>query len=51
MGVRKGKTRTNIVLDDVLKKKLQELAEEDNRSFNNYVCLILANYVKDKERN
>lgn len=38
-------TRTNITITKELKKQLEELAKNDNRSFNNLVITILKNYV------
>lgn len=38
-------TRTNITISKELKKQLEELAKNDNRSFNNLVITILKNYV------
>lgn len=46
MGVSKEKTRTLITLEKELKVKLEKLAKEQNRSFNNLVVTILKDYVK-----
>lgn len=40
------KVRTNIILDPAFKAKLDELAKEQNRSFNNFVVTVLQEYVK-----
>jgi len=39
-------TRTNITFSKELKKRLEELAKQENRSFNNMVITILESYVK-----
>lgn len=39
-------TRTNITIPKALKKKLEEIAKEQNRSFNNLVITILENSTK-----
>ena len=38
-------TRTNIAISKELKAKLEELAKQQHRSFNNLVISILKNYV------
>lgn len=45
MAISESKTRTLVTLDKELKKKLEELAEKENRSFSNYVETILKNHV------
>lgn len=42
-------TRTNITISKELKLKLEELAKQDNRSFNNYVITILKDHVDSLE--
>lgn len=54
MAVGKDKTRTIISLEKDMKTKLEELAQDDGRSFNNYVVNVLKNHIqsledKDKE--
>jgi len=39
-------TRTNITISKELKSKLEELAKQDNRSFNNYVITVLKEHVE-----
>jgi predicted CopG family antitoxin len=41
-------TRTNITIPKDLKSKLEKLAKEDNRSFNNLIITILENYANKK---
>lgn len=48
MAVSKDNTRTLITLPKELKTKLEKLAKEDERSFNNLVVKILKDYVADK---
>lgn len=50
MTVGKDKVRTLISINKELKNQLQELAEKDNRSFNNMVITILKEYVKENEK-
>ena len=38
-------TRTNITISKELKKQLEDIAKEQNRSFNNLVITILKNFV------
>ena len=38
-------TRTNITISKELKKQLEELAKNDNRSFNNYIITVLKEHV------
>jgi predicted HicB family RNase H-like nuclease len=40
-------TRTNITIPKELKTKLEKIAKEQNRSFNNLVITILKEYVGD----
>ena len=43
------KIRTNIILDKELKAKVEAIAKEQNRSFNNFVVTVLQEYVKRLE--
>ena len=40
-----------IRIDKIIKQKLDNIALDEKRSLNNLVCLILENYVKEKESN
>ena len=40
-------TRTNITISKELKAQLEELARQDNRSFNNYVITVLKEHVEN----
>lgn len=40
-------TRTNITISKELKTQLEELAKQDNRSFNNYVITVLKEHVEN----
>ena len=42
-------TRTNITISKELKKQLEDIAKEQNRSFNNLVITILKNFVSDSQ--
>ena len=50
MSVGKDKVRANLIINKELKKRLEELAIKENRSFNNMVITILENYLKPTER-
>ena len=41
--------RTNITISKELKKQLEDIAKEQNRSFNNLVITILKNFVSDTQ--
>lgn len=43
-------TRTNITISKELKKQLEDIAKEQNRSFNNLVITILKNFVSDTQK-
>ena len=40
-------TKTNITISKELKAQLEELAKQDNRSFNNYVITVLKEHVEN----
>lgn len=42
-------TRTNITISKELKRQLEDIAKEQNRSFNNLVITILKNFVSDTQ--
>lgn len=44
------KSKVSITLDSDIIEKLKEMAEKDDRSFSQYVNLILRNYLKDLEK-
>ena len=44
--MREGKTRIVAVVDDALKRKLQELAESEKRSLSSLVNFVLESYIK-----
>lgn len=43
------KVKVSITLDSDLVEKVKELAEEDDRSFSQYINLLLKNHIKSKE--
>lgn len=45
MSISKNKTRTQITIEKVDKTKLEQIAKEQNRSFNNLVITILKDYL------
>ncbi|MEM4994976.1 DNA-binding protein [Priestia sp. SB1] len=49
MTISKNNTRTPLTIDKEFKKKLEEIALEENRSLNNLVVTILQDYVKNRE--
>lgn len=48
MTISKDNTRTLITIPKELKKQLEEIAKQDNRSFNNLVIKILKDYVNKR---
>ena len=49
MSIAENKTRTNITIEKDLKEKIEKLAKEDDRSFNNYLIKVLKEHVASKE--
>ncbi|MCR3759169.1 DNA-binding protein [Clostridium felsineum] len=45
MAISKDKVRSNLVIDKELKKQLEEIAKQQNRSFNNLIITILQEYI------
>ena len=45
MSISKNNTRTNITIPKTLKKELEDIAKQENRSFNNLVITILKEFV------
>lgn len=43
------KNKVSITLDADIIEKLKEMAEKDDRSFSQYINLILRNYLKDSQ--
>lgn len=43
------KTKVSITLDTDLIQNIKLLAEEDDRSFSQYINLVLKEYLKDKK--
>lgn len=50
MTISKENTRTNITIPKELKAQLEEIAKNENRSFNNLVITILKDYVSSTTR-
>lgn len=48
MAISADNTRTNITIPKDLKAKLEQLAKEDGRSFNNLVIKILREYAENR---
>ncbi len=47
MAISQDKVRTIITIPKDLKKELEKIAEQDNRSFNNLVIKILKDFVSN----
>lgn len=43
-------TRTNITIPKELKKELEDIAKEQNRSFNNLVITLLKDFVSSTQK-
>lgn len=48
MSISKDKVRANLIIEKDLKVKLEKLAKEQNRSFNNLVITVLMDYANSK---
>lgn len=48
MAISSDNTRTNITIPKYLKAKIEHLAKEDGRSFNNLVIKILREYAENR---
>lgn len=44
------KNKVSITLDADVIEKIKELAEKDERSFSQYINLVLRNYLKNTEK-
>lgn len=47
MSISKENVRANLIINRELKKKLEEVAAKENRSFNNLVITILKDYIEN----
>lgn len=45
------KSKVSITLDDDIISRIKELSEEDDRSFSQYINMVLKQYLKDMENN
>lgn len=50
MSISKEKIRANLVIDKNLKKQLEEIAKQQNRSFNNLIITILQEYINEPNK-
>ena len=50
MTVKYDKTRTNITFPIQLKEQLEQIAKQENRSFNNLVITVLQDFVKSADK-
>lgn len=50
MTISKDNTRTSITIPKDLKKELEDIAKEQNRSFNNLVITILKDFVSSTQK-
>lgn len=46
-----GKKKVSITLDEEVVKQVKELAEDSDRTFSQYVNLVLKKYLKSREDN
>ncbi|MGF6364646.1 hypothetical protein M2454_000473 [Aequitasia blattaphilus] len=44
------KRKKSITLDEDIITKIEELAEEDNRSFSQYINMVLADWIRNTEQ-
>lgn len=45
MTISKDNTRTQLTISKELKKQLEQIAKQENRSFNNLIITILQSYI------
>lgn len=50
MSISKENIRTVLTISKELKSKLETIAKQENRSFNNLVITILKNFVNEREK-
>ena len=50
MTISKDNTRTQLTISKELKKQLENIAKEQNRSFNNLVITILKKFIDDTQK-
>ena len=50
MSISKNNTRTQLTISKDLKKELEVIAKEQNRSFNNLVITILKKFIDDTQK-
>ena len=50
MSISKNNTRTQLTISKDLKKELEIIAKEQNRSFNNLVITILKKFIDDTQK-
>ena len=50
MTISKDNTRTNITISKDSKKELEDIAKEQNRTFNNLVITILKDFVSSTQK-
>lgn len=46
MAISEENTRTNITIPKELKKQLEEIAKNENRSFNNLIITVMKEYLE-----
>lgn len=44
------KNRFSITLDEDIASKIKEMAEEDDRSFSQYINMVLREWIKNQEK-
>lgn len=50
MSISKDNVRTILTISKELKSKLEVIAKQENRSFNNLIITILKNFVDEREK-
>ena len=49
MAIAENKVRTSIILDKDLKKEVEQLAKQEDRSFNSLLVVALKNYLDTRK--
>lgn len=50
MSIKKSNIRAHIVIDRAFKAELELWAQQDNRSFSNFVVKVLQDYAKERRK-
>ena len=49
MTIKDDKVRANLIIEKELKKELEDIAKQENRSFNNLIITVLKDFVSARD--